>query len=709
MSQPKSIANAVLVPDPLHPHIEMTLEPYNPEWACDFQRERQILVDAFVSEYDSPTRSKCPNFAQSIEHVGSTSIPNATAKPYIDLCIPFFKFHQNRSSKPDVDSFLERRGYRQYGNVHSLPHDQSVGHRYWYKPSQGLSCTCKGYFLHVTDFCGRTGFHLASFSECLASDASLVQQYNEAKRRILADHPRISFAEYTMLKTAFVMMVQHRFGIRFNQVPPTSPPLYELIHFITSAAAGHEVSMQPLPFAPNQAFSLYESAYAVGGYCQTFTPLGLALILALEPRLSALWDRYNPHDSHHIQIRNSDSPNFARLPVAVSPSDSKRLERLARFAPIICRLRQHGCTVASFLSWTSWESPTINAANAGGAEFGGIIPVNFGETDGTMMPTKFESLGFQIRDFFDCAPCWRSQDVKSAICLPELGNFGPSAAALFCGLTSIVRALDSVQLPHHLAAFIKENITDDLVGALSAENLRSLGLSLGDALRFSTAVQKELAALSSPPPLAPPVARTLKSSNFRIAHEKAADIVKKQHELFAAIDGFIVAMCRHFGVPSAAADDLFQRLQSESFENPEELLSQIQVAATRIWTSTQKLQGKGVDDALNSEFCSLINRALRDDIADVMPHLVVIVRAINALCIVRRESKSLKFPPNSESHRGGALPLQHHAFFTAGKKYRVPMYLATSFSEDKAYEFWCSLHLSTQKLHNLALPLTSNP
>jgi hypothetical protein len=71
-----------------------------------------------------------------------------------------------------------------------------------------------------------------------------------------------------------------------------------------------------------------------------------------------------------------------------------------------------------------------------------------------------------------------------------------------------------------------------------------------------------------------------------------------------------------------------------------------------------------------------------------MPHLVVIVRAINALCIVRRESGSLKFPPNAVSHRGGALPPQHHAFFAVGKKYRVPMYLATSFSEDKAYEFW---------------------
>ena len=118
-------------------------------------------------------------------------------------------------------------------------------------------------------------------------------------------------------------------------------------------------------------------------------------------------------------------------------------------------------------------------------------------------------------------------------------------------------------------------------------------------------------------------------------------------------------------------------------------MSQIQVAATRIWTSTQKLQGAGVDKAFNVEFCSLLNRALRDDDAQLMPHLVVIVRAINALCIVRRESASLKFPPNAVSHRGGALPQQHHHFFTVGTKYRVPMYLATSFSEDKAYEFWC--------------------
>ena len=61
------------------------------------------------------------------------------------------------------------------------------------------------------------------------------------------------------------------------------------------------------------------------------------------------------------------------------------------------------------------------------------------------------------------------------------------------------------------------------------------------------------------------------------------------------------------------------------------------------------------------------------------------------LCVVRRKEKDQKFPPSAITHRGGALPLQHLAFFTAGKKYRVPMFLATSFNEMTAYGFWYDL------------------
>ncbi len=255
-------------------------------------------------------------------------------------------------------------------------------------------------------------------------------------------------------------------------------------------------------------------------------------------------------------------------------------------------------------------------------------------------------------------------------------------------------------------------MTDKVIPELTVEDLKSLGLSLGEARLFkieaaACAAAQAAAALSLAPHVmqphsaaaggaaaativASPPSRSLATSHFKREYD-GAECPEMQHQLFASMHSFISIMCQCNSVPPAAGKDLFHRLQGESFENPQELLSQIQVAATRVWTSTQKLQGVGVDKSLNVEFCSLINRALRDDIAHVMPHLVVIVRAINALCIVRRDEKSLKFPPNAVSHRGGALPPQYHAFFTAGKKYRVPMYLATSFSEDKAYEFWCSL------------------
>ena len=85
-----------------------------------------------------------------------------------------------------------------------------------------------------------------------------------------------------------------------------------------------------------------------------------------------------------------------------------------------------------------------------------------------------------------------------------------------------------------------------------------------------------------------------------------------------------------------------------------QVLGSHEVTPTCLWTSTQKLQDKGVDDVFIVEFCSLFNRALHHDIADVMQHLVVIVCAINALCIVQRDEAMLKFPLNAVSLRAAS-------------------------------------------------------
>jgi hypothetical protein len=122
-------------------------------------------------------------------------------------------------------------------------------------------------------------------------------------------------------------------------------------------------------------------------------------------------------------------------------------------------------------------------------------------------------------------------------------------------------------------------------------------------------------------------------------------------------------------------------------QRPGEVVLNVSAAAQRLWTSTQKLED--VPPQHHAELCSMINRALRDDAPEVMQSLAVLVRGINVLCITRRKPSEQKLPPAMRTFRGGELPMQHVEFYRArvGQKYRVPGYLATSFSEGVAYSF----------------------
>ena len=122
-------------------------------------------------------------------------------------------------------------------------------------------------------------------------------------------------------------------------------------------------------------------------------------------------------------------------------------------------------------------------------------------------------------------------------------------------------------------------------------------------------------------------------------------------------------------------------------QRPGEMVFNVSAAAQRLWTSTQKLED--VPPQHYVELCSMINRALRDDAPEVMPSLAVMVRGINVMCITRRKPSEQKLPPAMRTFRGGELPMQQVEFYRlgVGKKYRVPGYLATSFSERVAYAF----------------------
>jgi len=499
------IATAIW-PGPAHPPIEISLVPYTPEWARDFQREKQRLVDAWCHQQGEHKDKE--EFV--VVHVGSTCIVGAMANPYIDMLTRGMFSH-----------FLTSQGYRLYelklaNYYESCCSDCSYGQAYLFKPCKGESSTCKGYFIHFEDMVNSTSLMyppVGKFSELLISNSSVLRQFNEAKRRIVADCPRISLAEYNMLKTACMIAMKENmanktkeaysdddFVDKYSYWSPTPPRLYELIHFIMCNSLGH-AHVLPAPFDPDEVFAIWEMSGSEQ-YVQIFTPLGLALVLAIEPRLSALWDRYF-HGSHmHGRDGGSFSGNFGRKILDTRPSTSEpgRMQRLARFAPVIRCLRQHGCTLAIFESfqnklvmdfWTKTYTPEwmLHAANAG-------FKPGFSSEGRERLPDICTSTLKRVLSTIPSAAHFLKRmddNICHAVCLTELRNFGPSAAAL-CGITCCMRALESLHLHQHLHAFVKENVTDDVVCALSTDDLRALGLGIGDAKRFSIAVQQEIAA-----------------------------------------------------------------------------------------------------------------------------------------------------------------------------------------------------------------------
>jgi len=101
--------------------------------------------------------------------------------------------------------------------------------------------------------------------------------------------------------------------------------------------------------------------------------------------------------------------------------------------------------------------------------------------------------------------------------------------------------------------------------------------------------------------------------------------------------------------------------------------------AVRLWTSAATLHGR--------EFCSILNQALREDAEDTIGHAATITHALNAFCVNRRAGGApVRWPSAHITYRGTALPRTHHGFFVVGKKYRAPMFLATSSSEDTAVD-----------------------
>lgn len=163
--------------------------PYDPFWKIEFEQLHALLCKEFSGlEID-------------IQHVGSTSVPGAIAKPLLDIDIII----SNKNLLAVITSKLVSLGYIAKG-------EQGVTGRYAFRQSSALvpsSPQKREWLTHHLYVCYANSLALKNhllFRDSLLKDNELVKKYNKLKEE-LVNNGNISRERYTKMKTDFMLEV----------------------------------------------------------------------------------------------------------------------------------------------------------------------------------------------------------------------------------------------------------------------------------------------------------------------------------------------------------------------------------------------------------------------------------------------------------------------------------------------------------------------
>lgn len=179
-----------------------------------------------------------------------------------------------------------------------------------------------------------------------------------------------------------------------------------------------------------------------------------------------------------------------------------------------------------------------------------------------------------------------------------------------------------------------------------------------------------------PVPESPMAGRSFAKSNFKVEYVKAT-VPKAQMQFGNSLGKLLEGYCRKHGMPfeEDEGEHFLDSLVAEAMTSPGDPIA---VMAQRMWTSTLRLRGK--------EFCYIINDAARDDKELARP-VAKVSRAINLLCVTADRPTAAVHPPDHCCYRGAGFDDAFRSFFVAGREFRQPAYLATSFSREVAMGF----------------------
>lgn len=145
----------------------MLIHEYRESWVTDFNAISKILIEALI------------NLQVSIEHIGSTSIPDSAAKPIIDIDIIIDK----NTAFDEIKLRLESIGYYHNG-------DQGICNREVFKRNKTANHQVLDFIAHHLYVCPTDSEELQRhilFRDYLRANADARIEYGNLKYEIAAD------------------------------------------------------------------------------------------------------------------------------------------------------------------------------------------------------------------------------------------------------------------------------------------------------------------------------------------------------------------------------------------------------------------------------------------------------------------------------------------------------------------------------------------
>jgi len=167
------------------------IEPYNPEWAREFENEKNV-IDAAIN-----------NSSAEVCHIGSTSIPGMPSKPIIDIMVGVDSY----DDYPQIIEALEMIGY------HCLGECGRPGRIFFVKGELENNTN----HLHLVLKGGRYWKEFILFRDYLKANSDLAAAYARIKKQ-LAERYKNDRTSYRICKSLFVDEILNEIRLESKEI-----------------------------------------------------------------------------------------------------------------------------------------------------------------------------------------------------------------------------------------------------------------------------------------------------------------------------------------------------------------------------------------------------------------------------------------------------------------------------------------------------------